>query len=266
MDIPLIRGRLFTSTDGPASPKVVVVNESFVRRFWPSGDAIGRRVKQGFPEDKNDWREIVGIVRDVKTGGVDRPAGLQVYVPLAQEPSGSVAIVAWTRGEVASFGHALEAAVHQVDPNLPVYDIRTLYEVIGRDVGQQRLTMILLLGFAALALLMAAIGVFGVTAYAVSQRTHELGLRMALGATRGQVVRLVLREELVACAGGVVIGVAGALALSSLLETLVYGVAARDAGTLAVVSLILVATTTAAGYLPARRATRIEPVTALRIE
>ena len=266
MGVALIQGRLLHPSDGPGSTMVAVVNESLAKRFWPNGNAIGQRVKQGWPEDKTDWFEIVGVVRDVKTAGVDRPAALQVYLPLAQRTASAVALVARTRVEPASLATSLEAAVQQVDPSLPVYDIRTLDDVIGLVVGQQRLTMILLLGFAALALLIAAIGVFGVTACAVSQRTHELGVRMALGATRGEVVRLVLRHELIACAGGIVIGIAGALALSSLLETLVYGVAPRDAGTLAIVSLVLIATTALAGYLPARRATRIDPVSALRIE
>jgi putative ABC transport system permease protein len=202
----------------------------------------------------------------VKTTGVDRPAALQVYVPLMQTPFTSLAVVALTRGDAGRLGTAIEAAVHEVDPNLPVYDIRTLEEVIGRGVGQQRLTMVFLLGFSALALVMAAVGVFGVTAYAVSQRTHELGVRMALGADRSTVLRLVLRQELTACALGIIVGLGGALALSSVLQSLLYGVPRRDPATLAIVSLMLIAVTTVAGYLPARRATRIDPVRALRVE
>jgi putative ABC transport system permease protein len=180
--------------------------------------------------------------------------------------STSVALVARTRLAPASQRNAIEAALHSIDPNLPVYDIRTLEEVIGRGVGQQRLTMVFLLGFAALALAMAAVGVFGVTAYAVSQRRHELGVRMALGADRASVVRLVLRQELSACGAGIVVGLGGALALSTLLQSLLYGVAPRDPATLAAASLLLVSVTLAAGYFPARRATRIDPAAVMRME
>jgi putative ABC transport system permease protein len=266
MGIRLLRGRLFAQSDGPQTPAVAVVNESFAKRFWPGGDAIGRRIKQGWPEDQAPWREIVGVVADVKTAGVDRPPAIQAYLPLAQTPSTSIALVARTTGNPSAHGRAIEAAIHDVDANLPVYDIRTLSEVIGRGVGQQRMTMVFLLGFAALALVMAAVGVFGVTAYTVSQRTHELGVRMALGADRGTVLRLVLREELAVCAIGIGVGLAGALALSSVLETLLYGVAPRDPATLAAVSMLLVAVTALAGYLPARRATNIDPIAALRID
>jgi putative ABC transport system permease protein len=266
MGIRLITGQLLLSSDGPNGTMVALVNESFSRRFWPGGDAIGHRIKQGWPEDDAPWREIVGIVRDVKMSGVDQDPGLQVYLPLNQVTSTSVALVARTRLAPASQRNAIEAALHSIDPNLPVYDIRTLEEVIGRGVGQQRLTMVFLLGFAALALAMAAVGVFGVTAYAVSQRRHELGVRMALGADRASVVRLVLRQELSACGAGIVVGLGGALALSTLLQSLLYGVAPRDPATLAAASLLLVGVTLAAGYFPARRATRIDPAAVMRME
>jgi putative ABC transport system permease protein len=266
MRIRLVRGRLLEASDGAASTTVALVNESFAKRFWPNGNAIGQRVKQGWPEDKTPWREIVGVVSDVKTAGVDRPPAIQVYLPLAQVPVTSVALVARTAQNAAALAGPIEAAIHDADPNLPVYDVRTLDDVIGRAVGQQRLTMTFLFGFAALALVMAAVGVFGVTAYVVSQRTHEFGVRMALGADRASVLRLVMREELTVCAIGIVVGLGGALALSSLLQTLLYGVAPRDPATLTAASVVLVAVTLLAGYLPARRATRIDPVTALRIE
>lgn len=227
---------------------------------------IERPVESRLARRQESVARIVGVVRDVKTTGVDRPADLQVYLPLAQTPSTAIALVARAIGNAASLASAVESAIHQVDSNLPVYDVRTLNDVIGRGVGQQRLTMVLLLGFAALPLLMAAVGVFGVTAYAVSQRTHEFGVRMALGATHSGVLRLVLRDELTACAIGIVVGIVGALALSSSLETLVYGVAPRDPSTLAIVSIVLVAVTGLAGYFPARRATHIDPVRALRID
>jgi putative ABC transport system permease protein len=266
MGIRLLQGRLLQASDGPESPTVALVNETFARRFWPDGNAVGQRLKQGWPEDKAPWREIVGVVRDVKTAGIDRPAALQVYLPLTQVPSTSITMVARTRGDVRALGSSLETAIHSVDANLPVYDIRTLEEVIGNGVGLQRLTMVFLFGFAAVALVLAAVGVFGVTAYTVSQRTHELGVRMALGASRSSVLRLVLREEVGACVAGIVLGIVGALGLSSVLETLLYGVPPRDPITLIVVALTLLAVTMLAGYLPARRATRIDPVRALRIE
>jgi putative ABC transport system permease protein len=266
MNIRLLQGRLLQASDGPDAQSVVVVNETFARRFWPGGDVLGRRMKQGWPEDKTPWREIVGVVADVKTGGLDQPAALQVYIPMAQTPSTGVALIARTAADPGRLGSAIEAAIHAVDPALPVYDIQTMNAVIGNGVGQQRLTTVFLLGFAALALVMAAIGVFGVTAYTVSQRTHELGVRAALGAGRGQLLRLVMRQELSASAAGVIVGLLGALGLASLLQSLLYGVPPRDPMTLAAVSLLLLAVTATAAYLPARRATRIDPAVTLRGE
>jgi putative ABC transport system permease protein len=266
MAIRLLEGRLFTAADGPGATDVVVVNETFARRFWPDGQAIGQRVKQGWPEDKAPWREIVGIVRDVKTGGINLPPALQVYLPMAQAPSTGVALVARLRDGVIVTPAAIEAAIHEVDANLPVYEMRTMDQVIGQTVGHQRMTTAFLFGFAAIALVMAAVGVFGVTAFTVSQRTHEMGVRMALGATRGSVMTLIVRQELTVCVGGILIGVAGALALASMLQSLVFAVPTRDPITLAAASVVLLAVTLTAGYLPARRATRIDPAMALRAE
>ena len=171
-----------------------------------------------------------------------------------------------TAGEAGAGMRAVEAAVRGIDPNLPLFNVQTIEQVIQADVGNARLTMTLLIGFAALALLMAAIGVFGVTAYSVSQRTHELGVRMALGAHPSGVLALVVREEMGAGLIGILLGLVGAWFLSSLLESLLFGVTARDAVTLSLATLVLLIVTTVACVIPALRATRVDPATALRME
>jgi putative ABC transport system permease protein len=264
MGMQLVRGRGFTAADRNGTPYVAVVNESFVKRFWPNGDALGKRLKQGWPEDKTPWREIVGVVKDVKTEGVDQPTRIQVYLPLAQEPFSFVTVVARATGDPARLRSAVERAVREVDPNLPVYDILTLPEIMQRGVGSQRLLMILLLGFGGLALLLAAVGVFGVNAYAVSQRTHELGVRMALGADRGRVLKMVLAQGFVTCAIGIALGIVAAIGATRLLRTLLYQVTPYDPFTFASVTAVLILITAAACYLPALRATRVDPVAALR--
>lgn len=266
MDIRLMRGRYFDNRDVTGAPDVVVVNETFARRFFGTDNPLGARVKQGWPEDKTPWREIVGVVKDVRQNSLQGDPILQAYLPFRQVGQRSGVFVLRTSGNPAALGRSIEAAVHEIDPNLPLFSIQTMDQVVDAAIGNERLTMVLLIGFAALALLMAAIGVFGVTAYAVSQRTHELGIRMALGAKRGNVLALVLRQEMTACVVGIAAGVLGALFLASLLESLLFGVTSRDSVTLSIASFVLLAVTMVACVIPALRATRVDPVTALRLE
>jgi putative ABC transport system permease protein len=266
MGMHLIRGRALTPADNDAAPTVAVVNESFARKFWGGDDPIGKRIKQGWPEDKTPWREVVGVVNDVKTDGVDQPSRIQAYLPFAQEPRSGLTIVVRAVDNPATLRGSIEAAIRELDANLPVYDIRTVTEVMQLRVGSQRLLMILLLGFGGLALLLAAVGVFGVNAYAVSQRTHELGVRMALGADRGRVLKLVLMQGLFTCAIGIVVGLLAAIATTRMLRSLLYQVTPHDPMTFAAVTGVLLLITAAACYLPARRATKVDPLTALRTD
>jgi len=266
MRIRLLKGRLFDRTDTATSPHVVVVTETFARRLFGSNNPIGARVKQGWPENQTPWREIVGVVNDVRVNGLQGDPPLQVYIPYEQDPSSFGAFVVRAQGDPRPLTRPIEAAVREIDPNLPLNSIDTMNDVIEAGVGNERLTMVLLMGFAALALLIAAIGVFGVTAYSVAQRTHELGVRMALGAKPSTVLALVLRQEMAACLIGIAVGIIGAVLLSSLLQSLLFGVTARDTLTLAVASLVLLVVTVVACLIPARRATRVDPVTALRLE
>jgi putative ABC transport system permease protein len=266
MGMRLVRGRWFDSRDRLRAPDVVVVNETFARRFFGTNDPIGARVKQGWPEEKGTWRQIVGVVNDVRMNNLQGDPTLQAYLPVRQAAPRSGLFVARTGSDAPPLGRALEAAVHEIDPNVPLFDLQTMEDVIETSIGSERLTMVLLMGFAALALLMAAVGVFGVTAYSVSQRTHELGIRMALGANRGSVLALVLRQEMGACLFGIAAGLIGAFFLASLLESLLFGVAARDGVTLTVAAVTLLFVTMIACLIPAQRATRVEPVTALRLE
>jgi putative ABC transport system permease protein len=264
--IRLLHGRGFTAADRNGAPTVTIVNETLAKKFWPNGDAVGKRIKQGWPEDKTPWREIVGVVNDVKTDSVDQPARIQAYLPLAQEPFTFLTMVVRAESDPARLRAPVERAIHEVDPNLPVYDLLTLTEIMQRGVGSQRLLMILLVGFGGLALLLAAVGVFGVNAYAVSQRTHELGVRMALGADRSRVLTLVMTQGLTTCAAGIVLGLAAAVATTRVLTTLLYQVTPYDPTTFATGTGVLLLVTAAACLLPALRATRVDPVAALRAD
>jgi len=266
MGVRLIAGRGFDARDLATSPEVVVVNETFARRFFGDNDPIGARVKQGWPEDKNPWRQIVGVVTDVRMSGLQGDPTLQAYLPVRQLSQRGGTFVVRTGGTTPPPGRVLEAAIHEIDPNVPLFNVRTMDQVIDGAIGNERLTMVMMISFAALALLMAAIGVFGVTAYSVSQRTHEVGVRMALGAKPSSVLALVVRQEMGACVAGIAAGAVGALLLASLLESLLFGVAARDAATLSTAALVLLIVTAVACLIPARRATRVDPVTALRLD
>jgi putative ABC transport system permease protein len=264
MGIRLLKGRGFDSRDLATSPEVVVVNETFARRFFGDNDPIGARVKQGWPEDKTPWRQIIGVVNDVRMNGLQGDPTLQAYLPVRQLSQRSVIAVVRSTVDPSLLGRSVESAIHSVDSNLPLFNIRTMNEVVEAAVGNERLTMVMLLAFGALALLMAAIGVFGVTAYSVSERTHEVGVRMALGARPSGVLAMILRQEMSACLAGIAIGIGGALLLGSLLESLLFGVAAKDAATIALASATLLVVTAIACVVPALRATRVDPATALR--
>jgi putative ABC transport system permease protein len=266
MGIRLLKGRWFDKRDLPDAPNVIVVNETFARRFFGTNDPIGARVKQGWPEDRTPWRQIVGVVADTRMNGLQGDLTLQAYMPVGQSGQRDGLFMLRTNNDPSAMARSIQAAIHEIDPNLPLFNIQTMNDAIDGAIGNERLTMVLLIGFAALALLMAAIGVFGVTAYSVSQRTHELGIRMALGADRRSVLALVLRQEMGACLVGIAVGVIGATLLASLLESLLFGVTARDTLTLSIAAVVLLAVTVVACIIPARRATRVDPVTALRLE
>jgi putative ABC transport system permease protein len=266
MGIRLLRGRRFDRRDATGASETVVINQTFARRFFGDNDPIGTRVKQGWPEDKTPWREIIGVVNDVRMNSLQGDPTLQAYLPVRQMGQRSGAFVLRTSTDAAALGRSIEAAVHEVDANLPLFNIQTMDDIVGAAIGNERLTMMLLIAFACLALLMAAIGVFGVTAYSVSQRTHEVGIRMALGAKPSSVLAMILRQEMSACLIGIAVGIGGALFLASLLESLLFGVTARDSVTLTVAALVLLFVTLIACTIPARRATRVDPATALRLD
>jgi putative ABC transport system permease protein len=260
------RGRLFIASDGPESTPVAVVNEGLAARMWPGEDPIGKYVKQGWPERPGTWRQVVGVIADIKFEGVTEATTMQVYMPFAQDPAGDFTIALRTAVEPASLRSAVEAAVSSISRDLPVSLMRTMEEVLDASIARQRMALIVLGVFALVALVLAGSGLYGLVAHSVTERTHEIGVRMALGAERRDVIRLVVRHGLSMTIAGIAIGVAGAAALSTSLEGLVFGVQPMDPATFAGVIVMLLGVSTAACYLPAWRATRIPPTTALRAE
>jgi predicted permease len=266
LGIPVRRGRGFTAADGPAAPPVVVLSAAAVRRFFPDEEPIGRTIRLGLGRGRGRRAggEVVGIVGDVKELGLAADSPPEIYLPYAQFPVQSMDVVLRTEVAPRSLAAVAVRVVHDLDPDLPVARVATLDEVLARSVSEPRFYALLLGSFAAMALFLAALGLFGVMSYAVAQRTRELAVRLALGAGRDTLLRMVLREALVLGAVGVALGLAGALLLSRAIASMLFSLAPRDPVTLGGVALLLLATAPLASYLPARRATRVDPVIALR--
>lgn len=269
MEMRLLKGRAFDDRDSPQGARVIIVNEMLGRQLWPGEDPIGKQLKQGWPETPEKdapWRTVVGVVADVKLDGVDQPTPMQAYLPLRQSPTRSVAIVARTQMEPSRAVAPLEAAVLASDKDLPLTRVLPMTQLMRDAVARQRVSTVILALFSAVAILLAAVGLYGVVSHSVTERTREIGVRMALGAERGQVLRLFVRHGLTTAAAGTVIGLGGALALSRWLESLLFEVKPSDPLTFVAVAVLLLAVAGVACYLPARRAARIDPLLALRAE
>jgi putative ABC transport system permease protein len=264
MRIPLRKGRYFGPSETPDSLPVAIVNESVARKYWPNEDPIGKQIRQGIGNPYGPWRTIVGVVGDVKQEGVDREMSRQIYLPAVQQPRTTMfAVVRAARLPSTS---VVEAAIHDLDRTIPVFNERSVDRVMREASSRRRIAMAVLSVFAGVAVLLAAIGLYGVIAQGVAERRREIGVRMALGATGGQIRRLFLHQGLIAAAVGIGCGVAGALAAARSLASLVFGIAATDPATLGAVAALLAGVTLLACYMPARAATLVDPSEALRSE
>jgi putative ABC transport system permease protein len=269
MGIPVVEGRAFEASD-EGGGLVVLVNEAMAKKFWPGTSPVGRRLRPGFG-DQLPWLTVVGVVKDVKQGGVDKEAGTELYFHIEhlarlQFPERNLNVVLRTDVPVAALAGSIQRMVGATDPSLPIIDLRSMDEVFSRAIGRPRLLARLLLGFAILALLMAAIGTYGVLAYLVAERRREIGIRMALGAARGSVLSMVLGQGLALTLAGLLVGLGGALAVNRLASALLFGVGPMDPSTYAGVALFICLVGLAACYAPARRATRVDPIVVLRQE
>ena len=265
MSIPVLRGRALTPQDIAEAPLVVMISESMARKYWPNEDPVGKRTRFYFsaPEAERPWRTVVGIVPDVKQYGLDTAGTPALYVPQLQMPQSTLTLVVRTRTEPSSMIEVVRREILAIDPEQAVFNVATMDRVVSESISLRRISMFVLAGFGALALLLSAIGIYGVLAQAVVQRTHEIGVRMALGAQVRDILRLIIGHGMILAGLGILAGLAGALGLTRLMASLLFGVGATDPSTFLAIPLLLGAVAFFACYLPARRASKFNPVIAL---
>ena len=269
MGIPLERGRFFDSRDVADAPPVILVNRRLAEHFWPNEDPAGKRLKIGPADSPNAWAAVVGVVGDVHQEALNREQKFELYVPYAQERRGFVAprdLVVRTAGDPRAVAGAVREAVWSVDKDQPVSNVKTMEQVVRTAVSRERFQTLLLALFATLALVLACVGLYGVISYAVVQRTHEIGVRMALGAQPADVLRLVINQGMALTLTGLVLGVAISFAVTRVMSEMLFGVTATDPVTFAGVPVVLGVIAFLACYIPARRATKVDPLAALRYE
>ena len=264
LEIPLRSGRSFTESDDKA-PGVVVIDETAARRFWPGADPLNKRLRIG-QNPQAPWRVVAGVVGDIKTEGLDAPSVPHIYAPIYQQSNFAMTVFLKTSSTPANLSEALRREIQSVDRDLPVFGIRTMEQVMAGSLAQRRFALEMVGAFAIVALLLAGIGIYGVTAFSVSQRSQEIGIRLALGAQRSDVLKLVLAQGMVTTVWGLTGGLAGALVLTQFLKSLLFSESPMDPVTLLAVSGVLASAALVACYVPARKATRVDPVRALRCE
>jgi putative ABC transport system permease protein len=266
MRIPLRQGRSFTPADRAGAPLVVIVDEVLAERYWPGEAAIGKRIGWGGGPDGTVWREVVGVVSHVVMTGAREDLHTQMYIPVAQQPPAGMMLVARAQGNPAALAEPIRRVVTGLDPDQPVFDTQSMSTRLAGSTAQSRFTMLLLGLFGAIALALAGIGIYGVMSYSVAQQTRELGIRLALGAETGSVLRLVLNRGLVLAVTGILAGLALAFWLGRLIQSQLYEVSPRDPAVFVLVAVVLGVVAVLSSYLPARRATRVDPIVALRAE
>jgi predicted permease len=266
MKIPLLSGRLNDERDGVDTQKVAIANEAFARRFFPNGDVLGKRVGFGCPESGGPCRTIVGVVGNVRQESLTDDVAAELYLPITQMPMNGMTLVVRTTSDPLTLATAVRSEVLAIDKNQPIFDVKTLDQRVNDSVAVSRSLMLLFSAFALLALVLAAVGIYGIVSYSVTQRTHEIGIRMALGAKTGNVLSLIMKNGVTLVLTGIVIGIAGALALTRFLTTLLFGVTPTDAVTFVFVSFVFFVISSVASLIPALRATRVDPIVALRNE